>query len=146
MQTNVPSAITPQPLKDVTGNATTDVFTSTGHGLVADDAVAFSSKTGGTGLVEGTRYYVISAGLTTDNFQISATQGGSAFTTMSTDLTAGKVQKINTWKNVNHLFNKEDRAWIIKYLYNTNGTLPTDATTFDDGVLLDFYMNRRIPA
>lgn len=58
------------------------VFTKTTHGLAAGDEVYFST-TGAlpTGLTAGTVYYVISAGLTADNFEVSTTSGGSAVNT-----------------------------------------------------------------
>ena len=62
--------------------ASTDQFTSYTHGLAAGDKVVVAND-GGAGLpggvVAGTIYYVISSGLTTDIFKISATSGGSAF-------------------------------------------------------------------
>jgi hypothetical protein len=58
------------------------VFTSTAHGYVANDKVIISTTgTLPTGLVAGTVYYVISAGLTSNAFEISATLGGSAINT-----------------------------------------------------------------
>lgn len=60
------------------------VVSFTSHGLTLNDIVKFST-TGSlpTGLTAGTAYYVISAGLTADAFQVSATQGGSAINTSS---------------------------------------------------------------
>lgn len=57
-------------------NATETLSDSGGHGLLADAAVFFSG--GPAPLVNGTLYYVISAGLTTTDFRISATRGGAA--------------------------------------------------------------------
>ena len=58
------------------------LITWTAHGLKAGDAVKFSS-TGAlpTGLTAGTTYYVITAGLTANSFQVSATPGGAAVNT-----------------------------------------------------------------
>ena len=57
----------------------TPTFNCDCHGLTAGDKVTF---TGGTavpcGLTLNTIYYVISAGLTTGAFQVSATSGGSS--------------------------------------------------------------------
>lgn len=67
--------------KTVTIDSATDTFTSTCHGLSADDKVVFTSSTGASvpcGMTLNTVYYVISAGLTADAFQVSATQGGAA--------------------------------------------------------------------
>lgn len=62
--------------------ATPAVFTKLSHGFVAGQALRFTT-TGAlpTGLVVGTTYYVISAGLTTNDFEVSATVGGSAVNT-----------------------------------------------------------------
>jgi hypothetical protein len=58
------------------------VVSWTAHGLTAGTPVVFST-TGAlpTGLVAGTTYYVIAAGLVTNAFEVSATLGGSAITT-----------------------------------------------------------------
>ena len=58
------------------------VFSKTAHGLVAGDAVYFTT-TGAlpTGLSANTIYYIISAGLTADAFEVSTTRGGSAVNT-----------------------------------------------------------------
>lgn len=55
------------------------VVSKTAHGLVLDDKIYFTT-TGAlpTGVSANTIYYVISAGLTADAFQFSATKGGSA--------------------------------------------------------------------
>lgn len=64
--------------------ASPGVFTSTGvdHGLEENDVVLLST-TGAlpTGLSTNTPYYVISAGLTNDDFQLSTSQGGAAINT-----------------------------------------------------------------
>ncbi len=61
------------------------VFTLTGHGLVAEDAVYFST-TGALpiGLTAGTLYYVISTNLTVNTFSVSAVKGGQAVNTSGT--------------------------------------------------------------
>ena len=61
------------------------VFTRTGHELQADDTIV-PTTTGAlpTGLTAGTTYYVISAGLTANDFQVSTTKGGSAVNTSGT--------------------------------------------------------------
>lgn len=55
------------------------------HGLAANTPVKFAT-TGAlpTGLVAGTTYYVVAAGLTTGAFSVSATPGGTAITTTGT--------------------------------------------------------------
>lgn len=62
--------------------ASPGVFTLTAHGLVANDIV-YLTTTGAlpTGLAVETAYYVISTGLTADNFRLSTTLGGAAINT-----------------------------------------------------------------
>lgn len=62
--------------------ASPGVFTSVAHGFNAGSTVVFST-TGAlpTGLAVATTYYVISAGLGADTFQVSATLGGAAINT-----------------------------------------------------------------
>lgn len=65
--------------------ATPGVFTRVAHGLIAGELV-YLTKTGAlpTGLASGTLYYVIAAGLTANEFQVSATRAGSAINTSGT--------------------------------------------------------------
>lgn len=58
------------------------VITLNSHGLVAGDTIKFST-TGAlpTGITAGTTYYVISAGLSANTFEISTSSGGSAIVT-----------------------------------------------------------------
>ncbi len=64
------------------------VVTWTAHGFSAGQPVVFAS-TGDLpyGIVAGTTYYVLAAGLTTNAFEISATVGGSAISTAAPTLT-----------------------------------------------------------
>ena len=75
--------------------ATPGVFTLTSHGFVAGSKVIFST-TGAlpTGIVAGTVYYVITAGLTANNFEVSATLGGSAINTTGTQSGVHSVSKV----------------------------------------------------
>jgi hypothetical protein len=62
--------------------ASPGVFTKVAHGLVAGNSVKFTTSGAlPTGLTAGTVYYVISAGLTADNFEVSLTPGGAAVNT-----------------------------------------------------------------
>lgn len=78
---------------DSAGVTANDVF-SPAHGLTAGQSVLFWPTIGASlpsGLAEDTEYFVISTGLATDSFRVSATLGGSAV-----DITAigdGDVQK-----------------------------------------------------
>ena len=65
---------------DSTG-VTNDTVASSGHGLTTDDRVVFYNvfaEAIPTGLTEGTLYFVLASGLTTDVFKVSATSGGAA--------------------------------------------------------------------
>lgn len=65
--------------------ASPGVFTKAAHGLVAGDQVTFTT-TGAlpTGLTVGTIYYVIAAGLTANDFQVSTAINGAAVNTSGT--------------------------------------------------------------
>lgn len=96
--------------KSFTVDADTEVFTSTGHGLVANDAVIFETDgTIPTGLTADTVvYYVISTGLTADAFKVSTTIGGSS------------VNVTNAQTASNHKFlkvNKEPGIPVIHHEY-----------------------------
>ena len=65
----------------VTIDVNTDTFTTVNaHPLVANDQLAFNATDGTlpTGLAEATTYFVISSGLTSNNFKVSLTQGGAS--------------------------------------------------------------------
>lgn len=77
------TASKPTALTSIT-NASPAVLSLTGHGLSAGDPVVLSTSGSlPTGFTAGTVYYVISAGLTADEFELSATSGGSAINTSS---------------------------------------------------------------
>lgn len=58
------------------------VVSHTGHGFVAGDAVVFTTSGAlPTGITAGTVYYVISAGLTANAYEVAATPGGAAINT-----------------------------------------------------------------
>jgi hypothetical protein len=80
-----------------TSAAADDIIdTAAPHGFVAGQAVKFLTLTGGAGLTAGNTYYVISANLAAQTFQVSATPGGSAVN-FTTDITAGTVAKTGTF-------------------------------------------------
>jgi hypothetical protein len=99
--------------------ATPGVFTLTNHGFVADQFVHLST-TGAlpTGLAVDTPYYVISAGLTADNFRLSATIGGAAINT--TGIQSG-VHSIGKIKNAMSAGN-------VSILTPATVTIPTGST------------------
>lgn len=73
----------------VTGEADTEVFSATAHGLLDGQQVALYSLTGGTGISAGI-YYVINRAA--DTFQLSTTRGGSA-AAFTSDISAGYVKR-----------------------------------------------------
>jgi hypothetical protein len=75
--------------------ATPAVFTLAGHGFIAGSQVIFST-TGAlpTGLSTGINYYVITAGLTSNNFEVAATLSGTAINTSGTQSGVHSVAKV----------------------------------------------------
>lgn len=94
---------------DITVNTGTDTITKVAHGLAANDVVRFAFPILGAfldpALDVDTDYWVISAGLTADDFRISATKGGSAI-----DLT------------VNPFFNGTLNVYRYRYAVTTNAS------------------------
>ena len=62
----------------VEGESTDNKLYARAHGYSNDDRVAFFGPNIPTGLTEGTLYHVVNA--TTDDFQVSTSQGGAAVT------------------------------------------------------------------
>jgi hypothetical protein len=63
-----------------TADQTTNDIQTVAHGLSGDDRVVFEqieALTTPTGITLGTIYFVLTAGLTTDTFNFSATSGGA---------------------------------------------------------------------
>ncbi|MEX0853509.1 MAG: pilus assembly protein TadG-related protein [Bauldia sp.] len=89
-------------LPDVTAtpatvNSSTDVFTSNGHGLTNGTQVEFQSTGSMPGsLSTDTVYYVISSGLTANNFKVSTWSGGSARNVTSNGSGLG-FTKVPSW-------------------------------------------------
>ena len=73
----------------ITGDATTDIITATGHNFITNQAVSFPTITGGAGLNAYTRYFV--RDVTVSTFKVSTTIGGGAID-FTTNITAGSVQ------------------------------------------------------
>ena len=75
--------------------ATPAVFTLANHGFVASSKIIFST-TGAlpTGLSANTVYYVLAAGLTTNNFEVSLMDGGTAVATSGTQSGVHSVSKV----------------------------------------------------
>jgi hypothetical protein len=77
----------------LTGTASDNTFARFDHGLSVNDRIQLLTKTGGTGLSTGVTYFVISAGLATNAFRLSATEGGSEID-FTTDLTAATYKVV----------------------------------------------------
>ena len=93
-------------------NATPAVITWTAHGLEVDDRVEFST-TGSlpSGIVAGTDYYVLSAGLAANSFRISTSSGGAAVNTTTdgsgvhtASAGSGKVRGVHIYEDVVYAF------------------------------------------
>lgn len=69
------------PITGVTG-ATPSTFTKTAHGMANGTLLVLSGLTGGTGLVVGRPYYVVSTAANT--FQLALTPGGTAVDMVTT--------------------------------------------------------------
>lgn len=67
-----------KPIASESGDLAGNTVQSKAHGYTAGQAVVFWGSALPTGLSVGTIYYVISAGLTTDLFEVSTSVGGSA--------------------------------------------------------------------
>lgn len=73
-----------------TSAAADDIIDCTAHGFEVDQAVIFTSLTGGSGLTAGTTYYVVATSFGTNTFRVATTPGGTAIN-FTTDITAGTV-------------------------------------------------------
>lgn len=73
----------------VTGVATTDAVSHSGHTFVANDPITFTAISGGAGITVGTTYFVRNpvAGV---SYELSATSGG-ALLNFTTDISSGTV-------------------------------------------------------
>lgn len=100
------------------------VFTSVAHGLVLGDKISLTS-TGGfpSGLAVNTDYYVISAGLTADNFEVSTSRGGSAVVTTGSQSGVHTLHITNFGKgNGSTTFNLPDFRGMTPYGYKSGDT------------------------
>lgn len=106
--------------------ASPGVFTLNSHAFLTGDRVVFST-TGAlpTGLSAGTTYYVISAGLTTNAFEVSATSGGSAINTSGSQ--SGTHSLVSSTRNVFGLsVTGTTGAGVETFHDNYDGTLTSD--------------------
>lgn len=78
---------------DVTGEADTEVFTATAHGLSVGAPVLLVSKTGGADLTAGTIYYVKTVP-DANSFTLASDSADGATAAFSTDVTAGVIRPV----------------------------------------------------
>lgn len=88
--TNVQSAGTA--LGSAAGAVSTDAFTLSAHGLVANDQVVLDTIVNLTGVSADTPYYVVSP--TTNTFKVAATKGGAAIDLTGADGTANVTKLV----------------------------------------------------
>lgn len=96
------------------------VITLAAHGLIAGDTIKITT-TGAlpTGITAGTTYYVISAGLATNTFEISATSGGSAINT------SGSQSGTHTMTRAKNFNEGQEYHFRLEY---SGGAVPTGAS------------------
>lgn len=144
---NLPASLVTQAIKPLTtpfGVASTDLFTSVGHGFSAGDPVRFSGLAGGAGITPGQIYYVIAAGLTADVFAVSTTVGGGTIN-FTTDITAGAVQRVITWAAAKLIFTNDQIGYIAKYQNSITPLIP-DTAIVDNDALRSFYQTGTLPS
>lgn len=129
--------------------ATPGVFSATSHGLVAGDTVILET-TGAlpTGLSADTVYYVISAGLTANAFELATTAGGSAINTTGSQSGTHYFIKLNASPG----FQETHHQFLVTYasktrLNDTNqallGTLPSDVLLAERTIKDDYTLKRK---
>lgn len=102
--------VAPWQADNFTASAATNVLTMPSvHQFIAGDRVRFSALVGGTGLTEGTDYYVIAGGLTTTAFKVSTTVGG-AEVDITVDYTSGSVDGYPVYRDYQQ---EPDTGWCI---------------------------------
>lgn len=109
------------------------VITWNGHGLAANDPVSFTT-TGAlpTGITPNTTYYVMTAGLGTNAFQISATVGGTAITTSGTQSGTHTGYKLSTITEVRAYV----YTWVTAYGEEGPPSNPSNVlTTYANGTV-----------
>jgi len=102
-------------------SATPAVFTKVGHGLVIGDKISITT-TGAlfTGLAVNTDYYVIAAGLTADEFKVSAARSGVAVNTSGSESGVHTIYVSNFGKgDGSTTFNVPDMRGMTPYGYTS---------------------------
>jgi len=126
--------------------ATPGVITYTAHGLVLNSRVVFST-TGAlpTGIVAGTAYFVISAGLTANNFQISATKGGAAIDTTGAQSGVHTISKSFTTDAEFGFVVYNDELYgcnAVEPMFKFTGTVFTDIAAAPVGNIMEIFEDR----
>ena len=135
------------------GEADDETFTATAHGLVANDTVIFEINDTGTlptGLSANTEYYVISTGLTSNVFEVSATLSGSAvnITTDGSNLHFLKTNKEPGLPSSHHpiLYRKVSALFMSANnsggVYNARLSTLLPELTKDERTIESFYARR----
>ncbi len=135
------------------GEADDEKFTASAHGLVANDTVIFEINSTGTlpsGLSADTEYYVISTGLTSSTFEVSATLAGSAvnITTDGSNLHFLKTNKEPGIPSSHHPILYRKASALFMESQNTNGVYNARLSTLEPMLLKDeqtigaFYAKR----
>ncbi len=106
--------------------ASPGVFTLNSHGFTDGQPVVFTTSGAlPTGLTAGTVYFVITAGLTTNTFEVSATRGGSAVNTSGsqsgTHTATTYVQSRGTGAGTEEHNTTTYPGWIVNANAITNG-------------------------
>lgn len=104
------------------------VFTFNNHGLVAGDTIRLTT-TGAlpTGLLPNTTYYVIAAGLSANNFEVSTTSGGSAVNTTGSQSGTHTLIKVTNVIDFHFGFAKINRGYMFGM--NRKGSDPNSVDT-----------------
>jgi hypothetical protein len=93
-----------------TGVASTDVITAVGHNFANDDAVQFTSLTGGAGLDTTQRYFVRDVSGDTFKVKVGVFGGVVNFTT---DISAGVIIRGTTRTEIRNISSASDRSIVI---------------------------------
>lgn len=96
------------------------------HGLTAGQQVSFHSSNYGadsvsdlpTGFAENTKYFVVSSGMTTDTFKVSATAGGAVLTT-SGYATVHELPTMRIYENLPSGVHRRKTYYVINSATNT---------------------------
>lgn len=121
----------------MTANAATDTMTFTNHGLAANDVIWLTNPSGsgsvfaGWSEVSDQQLWVISAGLTANDFRLSLTKGGSAIDITGTTMSG-------TWTLHRQRFFIDASAATIELSSSPSGRVTVDMTALPAGGVVLF--------